>query len=1191
MKIGEILFSEGTYEIEVKDKQQKKPLWPFLQIDDDGKILDAFCTCKESEKEKMCSHIRFAYLKIFRDKKPLHLRFKESFWYRLFDVMGSKFSYDTNKIQKKGSGKYTSDKILFIQAKGDREKKRLKEIIEKKVKETEETSIKFSRLSLEELAAYRKGEASKKLLFELSPFSDLAKECMFLQENNQKYKVEFFYEKDFPSEILISFERIVLRCFIDKRDLEEIIPTLNSIKSPLVLFDYEESIEKVLFDSQNVCFKTILKKEKIDEIESLKSLGVKSIGKWIYVPKKGFILREKPFFLEIEKKGISDILLKHKNFLKKYLKEKISYKPKKVNYFLFFDKNNNLHIRPFVFEKGDLLKGGSFCFKPFVYIEGKGFYLLEGALFCEKEKIVLEEKVADFVYNNRAFLQGIKEFCLHYGSFQEEIVYEFIGDDLRFDSQLVIPKGIGKVLDFGSWIYVRKKGFYSKVVRNLPIRPKMVVKGENIDKFILSNKKDLEGVVNFFLKENPVKKIGVNIEVNESGFVEVTPKIIKKFPGKLKIFENFVYVENRGFFELPFNFKLPEEYRNKRVIKTSKIDFFINYELDSLKNFIIHLDKKLKRPKNLKLGLLRILREENFWVVGCEYSSKFGKVRAVDVWKNILNGKKYFFSNAGLIDLKEKRFEWLKVLGEKRVEMQKNLLKLNSVEWLKVSIYENVKKVKGEGEEVLKANALLEELNSFKTKKPLNISKLKLVLRPYQERGVQWLWFLYCNSLSGLLCDEMGLGKTIQAMALLAGCFEERKGKKYLIVCPTSVIYHWDELIKKYLKGFRVLCFHGISRKLDENFDILLTSYGLLRADAEKFSSFKFDVAIFDEIQIAKNKNSKTHKTLKKISSNMFLGLSGTPIENRLKELQALFDIVLPNYLPNEFTFKTFFINPIEKERDKNVKKLLSKLVKPFILRRLKKEVLTDLPEKVEEIIYCDLKEDQKKFYSNAAKVSKDEIIKELENRKKPLNYLHVFALLSKLKRVCDHPAIVEGDIVNYQKYGSGKWELFEELLNEILESKQKVVVFTQYLGMLDIFEKYLKKRNIGYGLIKGSTVKRQEEIKKFRENPKCTVFLASLLAGGLGIDLSCASVVIHYDRWWNPAKEDQATDRVHRIGQSRGVQVFKLVTKNTIEERIHEIIDGKKHLMEEIIAKDDSEGIKTLSREELLKVLKEIGE
>ena len=193
------------------------------------------------------------------------------------------------------------------------------------------------------------------------------------------------------------------------------------------------------------------------------------------------------------------------------------------------------------------------------------------------------------------------------------------------------------------------------------------------------------------------------------------------------------------------------------------------------------------------------------------------------------------------------------------------------------------------------------------------------------------------------------------------------------------------------------------------------------------------------------------------------------------------------------------------------------------------------------------------------------------------------------MKQVCDHPAIVEKDIANYQKYGSGKWELFEELLNEILESKQKVVVFTQYLGMLDIFEKYLKKRNIGYGLIKGSTVKRQEEIKKFRENPKCTVFLASLLAGGLGIDLSCASVVIHYDRWWNPAKEDQATDRVHRIGQSRGVQVFKFVTKNTIEERIHEIIDGKKHLMEEIIAKDDSEGVKTLLREELLKVLKEI--
>jgi SNF2 family DNA or RNA helicase len=770
------------------------------------------------------------------------------------------------------------------------------------------------------------------------------------------------------------------------------------------------------------------------------------------------------------------------------------------------------------------------------------------------------------------------------------MVYEFINEDLKFDSKLLIPKGIGKVLDFGSWIYVRDKGFYSKVIRNLPIKPKIVVKRKNIDKFILENKRDLEQVGGFFLMENPIKKIGVDIEVNEKNLIEVIPKVIKKFPGKFEMFENFVYVENRGFFELPFNFKLPKEYRDRREIKSSRLDFFISYELKSLKNFIIHLDKRLKKPKKLKLKLKKIFKEENFWVIEPFYSSKFGKVDAIGLWSEVLKGKKYFFSDAGLIDLKEKRFEWLKVLDEKRVNFEKNLLKLTSIEWLKLSIYEDIKKVEGMSEEAEKGNVLLEELNSFLTKKPLNISNLKLTLRPYQKMGVKWLWFLYCNMLSGLLCDEMGLGKTIQAMALLAGCFNGRgKVKKYLVVCPTSVIYHWDELFKKFLKGLKVLCFHGVSRKWEGDFDILLTSYGLLRTDMERFSNMKFDLAIFDEIQIAKNANSKTHKALKKISSNMFLGLSGTPIENRLKELRALFDIVLPRYLPSELTFKTFFINPIEKERNKNVKKLLSKLVKPFILRRLKKDVLLDLPEKVEEILYCDLKEDQKKFYNNVASASRGKLIKELENKKKPLNYLHVFSLITKLKRVCDHVAIVEGDIENYQRYGSGKWELFEELLSEILETDQKVVVFTQYLGMLDIFERYLKSRGIEYGMIKGATVYRRREIKKFREDPKCRVFLASLLAGGLGIDLSCASIVIHYDRWWNPAKENQATDRVHRIGQSRGVQVFKLVTKDTIEERIHEIIERKRGLMEEIILRDDSEEMKTLSREELLWVLKEI--
>ena len=262
-------------------------------------------------------------------------------------------------------------------------------------------------------------------------------------------------------------------------------------------------------------------------------------------------------------------------------------------------------------------------------------------------------------------------------------------------------------------------------------------------------------------------------------------------------------------------------------------------------------------------------------------------------------------------------------------------------------------------------------------------------------------------------------------------------------------------------------------------------------------------------------------------------------------------------------------------------------MIKPFILRRKKSEVLRDLPEKIEEISYCDLSEEQKGLYTEVTEQMKQTVYQDLKNESKPVPYMHVFAALTKLKQICDHPALVNGDVKKYQLQESGKWDLFVELLHEARESGQKVVVFSQYLEMLGIMESYLKKNGVGYASIKGSTRDRNEQLRKFREDPACEVFVASLLAAGVGIDLTVASIVIHYDRWWNPAKENQATDRVHRIGQSRGVQVFKLVTKNTIEEHIHEIIERKKGLLEQIVGSDDQ--INYLSREELMQVFEKM--
>lgn len=334
---------------------------------------------------------------------------------------------------------------------------------------------------------------------------------------------------------------------------------------------------------------------------------------------------------------------------------------------------------------------------------------------------------------------------------------------------------------------------------------------------------------------------------------------------------------------------------------------------------------------------------------------------------------------------------------------------------------------------------------------------------------------------------------------------------------------------------------------------------------------------------------SQTHHSLTLLKARTKIGLTGTPIENRLLELKALFDVVLPGYLPSQAQYRELFVNPIEKMGDPDKKMLLSRLIQPFLMRRKKSEVLDDLPEKIEEIAYCYLSEEQQKLYRDAFLKSRDALMKEIEKPGKELPYLHVFALLNTLKQICNHPCLITKDLKNYKNHQSGKWDLFVELLNETRDSGQKLVVFSQYLDMMTLIENYLKEEGIKYATIRGSTQDRKEQLQTFRDDPECEVFVASLKAAGTGVDLTAASVVIHYDRWWNPAKENQATDRVHRIGQNRGVQVFKMVTRGTVEGHIHELIEKKVGLLESIIGYDDQDQIKNLDREDLIALLQQL--
>jgi superfamily II DNA or RNA helicase len=433
----------------------------------------------------------------------------------------------------------------------------------------------------------------------------------------------------------------------------------------------------------------------------------------------------------------------------------------------------------------------------------------------------------------------------------------------------------------------------------------------------------------------------------------------------------------------------------------------------------------------------------------------------------------------------------------------------------------------------------------------------------YQQTGYQWLWLLQQNGFGGLLCDDMGLGKTHQAIALIRALTHVDHSQSVLVVCPTSLIDHWRDKLARYIPGVPVT----------------LTTYGLVRSRFEQFRGRRFDLVVLDEMQTIKNSDTATHHALRAIDKRIAIGLTGTPIENHERELKTLLDFVVPGYLPKHVDDRP----------------TLRRLVRPFVLRRTKAQVLTELPPKIVDKRFCELSAEQRTLYRRVLEARAKPLRAQLRAGG-PVSYVHIFAALNYLKQICNHPASVGGGfgaaVEASGGFGgdvpSGKWELFLDLLDECFASGLKVVVFSQYLQMLGLIENHLHRHGIGYASIKGATRERGSEIARFRDDPDCRVFTASLRAGGLGIDLTSASVVIHYDRWWNQAREDQATDRVHRLGQNKGVQVLKLITRNTIEEKIDDLITRKGSLASDLVQDDDPSLVKTFTRAELDDILSE---
>lgn len=472
-------------------------------------------------------------------------------------------------------------------------------------------------------------------------------------------------------------------------------------------------------------------------------------------------------------------------------------------------------------------------------------------------------------------------------------------------------------------------------------------------------------------------------------------------------------------------------------------------------------------------------------------------------------------------------------------------------------------------------------------------NSLNADLRKYQKIGYEWLKVLDEYKFGGILADDMGLGKTLQLIAVILSYVQkEKQPKPSIVVCPSSLSLNWENEINRFAPDLKSLVIRGslVDRKKQirsiPNYNIVITSYDLLKRDVEIYEelNYEFKYIIADEAQYIKNNNTQNAKAIKKINAETRYALTGTPIENSLSELWSIFDYIMPDYLFSYKKFKENYEMPIIRDEDEVAMKKLKMLIEPFVLRRIKSEVLTELPDKTITVLNNEMQEEQHKIYMSYLQNAKQEAIDTINSNGFEKSQIKILALLMRLRQICCHPSLF---IDNY-KGESSKLNQCTELIKDAVEAGHKILLFSGYTGMFDIIEKKLKEEDIKYFKLTGAT-KVGERIKlvdEFNENKEIKVFLISLKAGGTGLNLIGADMVIHYDPWWNISAENQATDRTYRIGQKKNVQVYKLITKNSIEEKIYELQQKKAKLIDNMLSTNET-FINRLSKEDIMELFK----
>lgn len=534
------------------------------------------------------------------------------------------------------------------------------------------------------------------------------------------------------------------------------------------------------------------------------------------------------------------------------------------------------------------------------------------------------------------------------------------------------------------------------------------------------------------------------------------------------------------------------------------------------------------------------------------------------------NNRLYRMKNGAYLDLKDKDieqafklidilniyndFDNMKIANNKAIYLEK-LIEEEDLSFVNGSKY---------------VSNVVKKFDKVKSKNYEVPKDLNATLRDYQVSGFEFFKTLSDYQFGGILADEMGLGKTIQTIAFLLS----NKDKKSIVITPTALIYNWKNELEKFAPTLKVGLLHAAKSEREkildniDNYDVILTTYTTYKNDIDKYKNISFDYCIIDEAQNIKNPDAIITKAIKNVNAKVKFALTGTPIENNLMELWSIFDFIMPGYLYNKSKFKSIFVN-----NDKNIIELKN-LIKPFILRRTKKEVITELPDKIEQKIIIDLEKEHKRAYKGYVNLITRKI---KENNQ---DNITVFSYLTKLRQLCLSPELM---VKNYQ----GKNSKLDVLINIINDSSdEKILVFSQFTKVLEVIGKRLNEENISYSYLDGKTSAkdRVKLVEEFNTNNN-KVFLISLKAGGTGLNLTSANIVVHFDPWWNPAVEDQASDRAHRIGQKNVVNVIKLIAKGTAEERVINLQETKKELIEDVINGnlDNSSTLKNLSKDDII--------